>query len=216
MLKRIIIFLLMLGTFCGSYAGIDTKIDPLPYSHGKTGIVFPSQLGLFKKQGQSVYSPESSGISVRYMYKDVKMDIYLYDQGIKNIPDGNSDILLQHFKQNIRDIGAIGYYTNLKAESSGTAAFTGKDYNLECLFAKFTFGEVKTGPRPPETSITYILLTGWKQHFLKVRCTFKDDADKSKEKAMNNCLDELEKILGLETLKNKGAVPAAENAFKNN
>ena len=206
----------MLVTVYGSFAGIDTRIDPSPYKHEKTGIVFPAQLGLFKKQGQAVYSPESSGISVRYMYNDVKMDIYLYDHGIKSIPDGNSDILLQHFTQNLRDIAAIGCYTNLKAESSGTAAFSGSDYTLECLFAKFTFGEVKPGPRTPETSITYILLTGWKQHFLKVRCTFKDDADKSKEKAMNNCHDELEKILGLETLKNKGAVPAAENAFKNN
>ena len=132
-----------LGTVCGTYAGFDTRIDSSPYKYEKTGIVFPSQLGLFKKQGQAVYSPESSGISVRYMYNDVKMDIYLYDQGIKNIPDGNSDLLLQHFKQNLRDIAAIGCYTNLKAESTGTAAFTGKDYNLECLFAKFAFGEVK-------------------------------------------------------------------------
>lgn len=206
----------MLGVVCGVYAGIDTRLDPSPYKHEKTGIVFPSHLGLFKKQGQAVYSPESSGISVRYMYNDVKMDIYLYNQGIKNIPDGNSDILLQHFKQNLRDIGAIGFYTNLKSESAGTLTFTGRDYRLECLFARLKFGEVKPGPAAQETSITYILLTGWKQHFLKVRCTFKDDAERSKEKAMNNCLEELEKILGLESLKNKAAVPAAENAERKN
>jgi hypothetical protein len=68
----------------------------------------------------------------------------------------------------------VGYYPNLKVELS-QGEFAGKDYSLEFLFTKFSFGEKKTGQRLPEFSVTYILLTGRKQHLPKIRCTFTDD-----------------------------------------
>jgi hypothetical protein len=97
----------MLTTVCGAYAGTETTADLLPYKHEKTRIVFPAQLGLFKKFGQVIYSPEKLGIGVRYMYQVLELTYMCMILRQKNIHDGNSNILQQHFTQNLRDNGDI-------------------------------------------------------------------------------------------------------------
>lgn len=59
------------------------------FSHKETGIRFPAKLGRLDRGEVKEYGRRALGISVHYSGPHlVKADVYVYDMGLKGIPNG--------------------------------------------------------------------------------------------------------------------------------
>ncbi|HUS45606.1 MAG TPA: hypothetical protein VM219_06195 [Phycisphaerae bacterium] len=171
--------------------GADPTEPPQPYVEPETGIVFPQRLGVLVLQGVQKYEEAGLGISVAYDCSDpirVVVDIYIYDFGRKDIGTGvESEAVKQHFGEVQGHLHAMeerGRYKTVKKLSEESVSVQVGDKPLALLHAIFEYTNVPApGSDAPERPVkSHILLTGFKDRFLKVRFTYpqakKADGDK--------------------------------------
>ena len=175
-MKRHYLLLLLLL----SCAPVKVLQGPDPYTDVATGITFPPELGICKKVGVQVYREKRLGISVRYIGPDYfKADIYIYNGGHTDISDGIESQVVTSMnhqaRQDITTAQTLGYYQDVEIVEKTELTFAAGDFSLPALFTlcRFTAHDQEVH--------SYLVLTGFRGNFLKVRCTFPQDNARGRE-----------------------------------
>ena len=165
------------------------------YVHVPTGFVFPMQLGPLARANVETFEPRDLGIAVRYQSPTVKVDLFVYHLGQKNLPDGpNSPLVRRELKQVLDDVQSLaqqGHYQGLGRVTESKARLGDATGGVDLAAATFGFtqGGVARSSR--------VYLTALRGHFVKVRCTYNKPAgdETGGEQAADAFLAELAKVL---------------------
>ena len=185
----LLIFQFMLSLACGQQAEAE------PYRHPATALVFPEKIAGMVKGKVTNFEHERPGlgISIGYNTPSITTTIYIYTLGLTNIPNGaGSKAILQHFKQVIADVYAaerFGLYKSVMKLSKETVSLgcdAGSSKALSALLAYTQSGTER---------FSRIYLTGYKDHFIKIRFTYDKAAEANARKTLALFLDEAGKLL---------------------
>ena len=142
-----------------------------------------------------VYNYESEqpglGVSIRYGEHQnqagrIKVDVYIYDNRLSSILDGTGTPLIsQHFEQVVSDIYAQEKYRSVEKLSEEETYIL----SYPALSATFSYFQDDI------ERVSYIYLTGYKNHFFKIRFTYYKSAETYGEETLSKFLDEIGKIL---------------------
>jgi hypothetical protein len=162
--------------------------DPLP----GPPITLP-QVDGFTRGQPIVYKDRSLGYSVGYSHEEISATVYVYNQNRAKIPAGpDSDTVKAEMLDAISAVEANkgnGAYRSInpiaeKIVPLGTGVLTPqfrwKQYHVE----------LKSGP-----AVTELFLTGYKDHFVKLRVTYLSAKAAANRKALKPLLDALGKAL---------------------
>lgn len=158
-----------------------------PYLHRATGIVFPDKIAGFENTKVTDYEAMQPGLGIGISYRQPKIraDIYLYKGGLSRIPEGiNSSLITQHFQQCVNDIHNGGY-SSVKKLSAGEISLG----NQPALSASFSYSENDI------EEVSYLYLTGYDNHFLKIRFTYFKSAETSGKASLAEFLEKIGKLL---------------------
>ena len=135
------------------------------------GFALPESIGSFSLR--SVIDNERDrrglGSSVNYHAPGVKASVYIYDFGIRQLPEGtDSDKVQKHFSQTKADVLTVFPKAQvLLQEESVTAG------RLPLLHAAFRYTEERVGRRDP--LISHLYLGSYRGSFIKVRISYLSD-----------------------------------------
>jgi hypothetical protein len=169
--------------------------------HDETGIVFPARLGGMVCRGMDRYGQQELGVSVRYEGAHLlKTDVYLYNMGLKVIPNGvDSDAVRNHFEGVTQDVFAAqrqGLYSSVVEIGSGTTLIGSPKEGLRALYKCFEYYQ---NPSPgivsTERRRSYLVLTAYRNHFLKIRLTFLTNTEQYGEAMLKRFLADLGRVL---------------------
>ena len=144
---------------------------------GEPPVHLNKTLGNLKFVERTDYEQKELGYSLRYQTKDLlKADVYVYDLGIRNLPDGIASPEIRKEMENakgvLRELEKMGKYKNVKELGNGERKF--ENLNTRFLWTRFSYeqsageGVAFTGARISET-----FLLAHRGRFLKVRITAK-------------------------------------------
>ncbi|MCE9561069.1 MAG: hypothetical protein K8U57_03340 [Planctomycetes bacterium] len=154
-------------------------------------IAWPEVKGLTFEKAH-VYPEAALGYSVAYTTPGLTISVYVYDKGLAAIPTGaKSDIVRDEMKQVVADIEELkkrGQYTSVKEVGKEETIRLGEGKNAPtALRRKFEIAR----PKEAEARFSEAYITGYKDHFFKIRVTYvKDGAEKS-EKLIQSLLEAL-------------------------
>jgi len=153
------------------------------YEHSETRFRFPEYLYLppsglvFARTEIRQYPDKRLGVSVTYYNEIFRCfaTLYLYTLGLAHLSDGpESDAVKMQFsasESNIFEYGKRGDYGDLKRASAPGEIFQPKSlFQSGASIPRFrmsTFEYVSDGDR----RVSWLLLTGTRQHYLKIRYT---------------------------------------------
>ena len=161
------------------------------YLHRPTGILFPEKIMGLENVRVTDYeaSYPGFGVGVSYRSPTIKADVYLYTGGLPSIPDGvESTLVTQHFQQICGDIYTLeksGSYHSVERLSEGKVSL-GTHVALSASFSYFQDGVEQ---------VSYIYLTGYKNHFLKIRFTYHKSAESNGKTSLNTFLGRIGELL---------------------
>ncbi len=162
-----------------------------PYLHRATGIVFPDKIAGLENVEVTDYEAKHPGLGIGISYRkpEIKADIYLYKGGLSHIPEGiNSSLITQHFEQVVGDIYTYekkGMYHSVKKLSEGEISLG----NQPALSSSFSYFQADI------ERVSYIYLTGYDKHFLKIRFTYFKSAETSGKPSLAKFLEKIGKLL---------------------
>ena len=171
----------------------------LPHREPNTGIVFPKVLGSLEGGSVSTYDKPEMGVSVRYAAPGFfKADVYVYNAGMKNLGTGiKAEAVRPHFTE-LQDVLSImekrGRYKDVKKLNEQETTLVAGAEKIPALMASYEYSEAadnQTGEYAGKR-VSYILVTAYKDNFLKLRFTF---PEKDKEKG-EELLKKLQADLG--------------------
>lgn len=170
-------------------AGVAAQTAPppaiaAPGSHAATGLSFPPQIANARKVHSLDFGKTHSRPELGYGWSyelDSRLlaSVYVYDGGQKTIPSGpENPPVFDQFDQAYKAIYQVaqdaGRYEKLKPIMGPAFCPVG-----HVVFRCVTFSAVdKTDKQPVYTTL---LLTGYRNHFLKVRADWREDADTSQQ-----------------------------------
>jgi hypothetical protein len=152
------------------------------------GIKFPETLAGMVLVEVTDYEKQTPGLGVGVSYRAEKQkaDLYIYNGGLKHLPDGIDSVeVQQHFKQIIGDIVEMekqGHYQNVKIVSFGD--------KTEIGIQPFLHAEVRF-TQQTEDRISHVYLTVLKNRFLKIRFTYFASEDESGKRTLEALLKSL-------------------------
>jgi hypothetical protein len=167
-------------------------------------IVFPSTLGGLRRINIWEYATKELGFSVGYgsqqMHKSATANVYVYDLGFKDIPDGpDSEILKKHLETCVSEIWQMyekGYYDSLEHISHGVKSLGERTKAKKALYRCFRYSYApREGVESTEPRKSYLLLTGHNKRIVKIRFTFPLENEKEGEEALGIFLSALGKQL---------------------
>jgi len=141
------------------------------FKHAATGIAFPKELAGLRFSGHTDFEPRmpGMGVSVRYLGRRVRADLYVYNYRLKGIPNG-----IQHrtvrfaYMRAVKEIGIMaqrGYYRRLRRITQRRIKLGGGK-GLWALYSAYSF-VTRGGYR-----FSVLCLTGFNGHFVKLRLTY--------------------------------------------
>lgn len=171
-----------------------------PYVEPATGLVFPAALGPLDRGEAHRFEQAGLGVGIRYSGKTVKADVYVYDLGEKELgTGGDSDAVRRHFQRAQKDIAAAaeqGYYRGVRRTVEDQALLETGAGKLAMQHARFEYVETgKAGGGAERDRVSHLLVTAYKDNFLKVRFTFDASEKESGEEALKAFLADLGRIV---------------------
>jgi hypothetical protein len=166
-----------------------------PYRHEPTGIVFPERIAQLGKGEVTDFEAQSAGggVGVGYNGPKITVTLYAYTFGAKSIPDNHqSNILKNHFKETIDAVlraGREGAYQSVKKVSEDVVAWDDGGTGRKTLHAQFSYTQ---GGRDRHS---HLYLTGFKNHFIKIRFTYDVEVHGMAEKIQRDFLSEISRML---------------------
>lgn len=173
MLKRLIPILLLLLPIVAWAQDV--------YVHPASGLHFPASLENFERIAVRRYDDPKLGVQVAYGAPGLgKADFYVFDFGLSQIPDGiNSDFVRSAYSSADRDVqsfAAAGKYLDLEHLVPLGSVMRPSKHELEWYVAAYKFRTSQEGSEP---LVSWLLVTGYRNQFLKVR--FSHLASRAKE-----------------------------------
>lgn len=154
------------------------------YTDKATKLRFPDKLGSWEKEDVHHYDEPGAGISIHYRHPITGVaTFYIYDNGLKKIPTGGkSDVVTQEFASVLRQIestysGAEYEYLKKVMEAAPEVRSNGRTATLLASIYSFSARD-----KHPPQRLTYALLTGYRNRFLKLRFTLPADVEKTPER----------------------------------
>jgi hypothetical protein len=137
-------------------------------------VNFPTELGGLPLEGVSWYPIPDEGYSVRYAAGDARIDVYMYDRGVANVPNGSdAPAVTAEFEQSHGE-ALYGYEARgeqMRIVSAGEAVSTGAPpYVFDWIGAEYAVDYGSGAAR------SYLLMAGWCGLFVKVRATMSEDS----------------------------------------
>ncbi len=163
------------------------------------GIAFPKSIASLTFEGREQYDPPELGYSLRYQGPSlIKADIYVYDKGYRDIPEGAaSEAVRAEFAEVIEAIAlmeARGAYREV--EQLGTQMKSYGQRTREYLWARYGYqqtpgaGVVYEGDRISDT-----YLSGVRGKFVKIRMTVRKDRLTTLEELSDRFMDQVTRFL---------------------
>lgn len=167
-----IVFLATLSATAGTYTDKATKLR------------FPDKLGSWEKNDVHHYDEPGGGTSVHYRHPITGIaTFYIYTNGLKKIPTGGkSDVVRQEFAsvhEQIETTYSGAKYENLKKVLDAAPEVRSNGRVATLLASVFSFSV--RDEHPPQR-LSYALLTGYRNRFLKLRFTLPADVEKNPER----------------------------------
>lgn len=161
-----------------------TLVTAATYTDKATKLRFPDKLGPWEKTKVHHYPEPGLGTSVGYRHPIVGVaTIYIYDKGEKKIPSGGkSDLVLEEMglvKAEIEQVYSGVEYANLKHVMDAAPSVEGGGKAATLLASVYSFDVV--AEQPPQR-MSYALLTGFRNRFLKLRYTLAADGESTPER----------------------------------
>jgi hypothetical protein len=160
------------GLFAGlvTLAFLSAAIVAAEASVAFLGLTFPDRVEDAQLGQSHDFEKDRPGLgySVTYLQPRWKIDVYIYDQRQKSIPDGpESDIVknqLQQAQGNILELQRRGYYANVEIKRS----YVRRDENGQAKFLGADFSYVALEKTKVDS---FLCLVGWNNKFVKFRLT---------------------------------------------
>jgi len=136
----------------------------------------PDRIGVYEKVDITEYPEKELGASINYVSPGVSVvSLYLYDQGVRKIPDGvDSQLIIESkngAKNDIIDINKTGpAYRNLTLESDRIALLEIGKRTLVMFYISY-IGEIRIEANESVPCYTEIYIAGYKNYICKVRIT---------------------------------------------
>jgi hypothetical protein len=193
-------FLAVLAIFAAGPA-VGQQKESGPYVEPQTGVAFPDALGPLKREQAHKYDRPELGVSIRYTGAGpIKADVYVYDLGRTGLGRGTRSPAVKDAFQQAQ--GALflmekrRYYQDVKKLSEDKTALDTPSGKLAMLRAAFQYRQARrAGVDDQRLRTSYLLLTAYKDKYLKVRFTYVDQKDTKGEEALNAFLTALGKAL---------------------
>jgi hypothetical protein len=149
-----------------SFLGLSSPLIALAenYNNPVTKIEFQDEIAGLRQVKISNFEEETPGlgVSVGYNGEKDKLTVYIYNLGLSNIADNQDDELIkEHFKQTFSDVLKLHPAANIKNITNSNSQATARWY-----IASFEYEENSVEVN------SYLLLTTYKNNFLKFRYTF--------------------------------------------
>ncbi len=159
----------------GSTPAGPAKVAGTTWREPHTGIRFPTSIGELRHRSVRHFGGRL-GVRVRYETKGYGwIDIYVYKGGFTTIPPGPSSVAVEHaFKvalKNIQRLADIGRYRQLVVMGKVPQRLTPGGPWVLSRRLTYTSGGVAHD--------SYLYLTAFKNHFIKVRAAFSATQDRS-------------------------------------
>ena len=197
---RVFLSLWVMFTLSGSALAQEKQASP--HLDPQTGISLPASLGSLKRAGVKKYDQPELGIGYRYEAAPlIKGDIFIYNLGLKNLGTGlNSRDVRPQFDQAKNDISALekmGRYRGVNKVSEGEIPLGSPPLKIPTLSAVFTYSQA---PEPgvvvyAGVRVSHLLLTAYKDYFIKIRFTYPEKDKSQGEKALQQFLADFGKTL---------------------
>jgi hypothetical protein len=144
----------------------------------KTGLFLPRQLGDLTFVGIREYNEPSLGYSVRYADDTdaIKADVYLYDLGLKLIPNGiGSREVKAQFEEAqavVELMGKRGVYRDVVRAAHGRRVLATAIGPQQAWEAHLTYEQLASAQAKVAGAMnSHIIVTGFRNHILKIRFT---------------------------------------------
>ena len=157
------------------------------YTDPSTKLRFPDRLGAWKKVDVKTFPEKQLGVSLQYQHAVAgSATVYIYNKGVRKIPTGaTNDVVRGEFaavEQEIQGITAQFGYQNVQKLLDSTPEIKHNGKVATLLAAAYSFEDPKA--RPPNR-ISYALLTGYRNRFLKLRFTLPGNFEKTPERGIS-------------------------------
>ena len=154
------------------------------YTNAQTRLRFPSELGNWVRTAVKVFPEKELGVQVGYARQGfAKADLYIYNGGMTNIPTGvDSKVVQEEFTKtegHILRLAKMGQYKNVQKILDSTPEITADTGVAKLLVTMY---RITIPSYQAEPLFSWILLTGYKNHFLKLRYSHNaDEIEKGQE-----------------------------------
>jgi hypothetical protein len=131
------------------------------------GLLFPDTISGFKRGNVTNYETDHPGLGdgVKYSSNGWSIDVYIYDDGLKNIPDSlSSELVTAQFAQARGDIHSIQQSRSGKVEDGETFQISSPTNT-----ARFTCESFLIVDTSSHQIDSFLCLTAWHGKFVKYR-----------------------------------------------
>ena len=157
------------------------------YTDKATELRFPDKLGSWEKGDVHHLDEAGAGTSIHYRHPLTGVaTFYIYDNGLKKIPTGGkSDVVMREFASVLQQIETVysgAEYEHLKKVMDAAPEVRSNGRTATLLASVYSFW---VRDKHPPQRLSYALLTGYRNQFLKLRFTLPADVEKNPERGQN-------------------------------
>lgn len=161
------------------------------YEHPGTRLVFPPRLADFEFVSVHSYEDPRLGVQVSYALPDFgKADFYVYTYAQKRVPAGvESELVHSAFRSADRDVYSLyesAQYLELKRLLPLERILRPADGKPEFYVAAYAY---RPGREDAEPVVSWLLVTGLRNHFFKLRYTHAANRAEEGRLALGRLLD---------------------------
>jgi hypothetical protein len=157
-------------------------------------IKFPKVDGWERGEPRKYGDGAQAGYSMPYNAKGIAVTIFVYNRGLKKIPNDLTDeVVRKQFDEacaGVLEAKRLGLYKSAEEAERGDTTFGDGKAAPKALVARF-----KVVAKDDSKLTSRVYLTVYRDHFIKVRCTGPADRDEDAIKAIRQLLAELGKAL---------------------
>ena len=149
-------------------------------------VKFPKKLGEYKR-GKLTRYDDNLGYSLGYNHEHSAVTIYVYNSGYKNIDSGvedpNTIETFKAAKKDITTLQAAGLYKDMKVRRTGVTELS-ESSPQPFLILDLNITLPGRNGNADLTARSMLLVTAFRDHFIKIRVTQPDTADEDALKEM--------------------------------
>lgn len=158
------------------------------YAAATLALELPDYIGDLEFNDDQLHEDPRLGYAVTYIDDGVRLDIYFYDYGFDDIPDGiNSRVLREHYEEVKAGLKESGAYSRITLQSEREVSLGAK--GIPALEAHYL---LQDGQR---RLLSFIYLTAKYGEFVKVRLSLPVERQSETTKLIDAVFSELAKVL---------------------